>query len=57
MWTMKGDLISVPEYPPHPVDGGTHASRIGVSLNQNPFRNVEDEETLAELRFVFYQVV
>ena len=57
MWTMKADLISVPEYPPHPVDGGTHASRIGVSLNQNPFRNVEDEETLAELRFVLYQVV
>ena len=50
--TFRKDLIRVPEYPPDPVDGGTHARRMGVSMTQNPFRNVEDEISLTKLRSV-----
>ena len=44
--------IETPDYPPDPVDGSIHIYRMGASLVANPFRNVDSEETLREIRLV-----
>ena len=47
-------MITVPTFPPEPVGIETHVERYDVSLLANPFRYVEDTETLTELRLFAY---